>query len=88
MEATMFSVKLSFQTLTFRDDVRFPSGHYVMLITNNEGVVTKHLYGPLTDKELEQFHRNYALAAQHLLNVMPHSAPHWNEPRKLTDPPT
>lgn len=56
MNATVFSVKLTMQTLEFRNDPRWPNGSYVMVTTDfGSGVVERRLFGPLDASLIAQF---------------------------------
>lgn len=68
MEATVYSYKMTFQTLTFRDDPRFQDGLYILVVTElAENEVNRTLFGPLTEDVLEQFRVSYTQATEKMI---------------------
>jgi hypothetical protein len=70
MEATVYSYKMTFQTLTFRDDPRFQDGLYIMVITElADNTVSRIMYGPLTEDLINRFRKRYVQAALDMLKA-------------------
>lgn len=84
MDATVYSYKMTFKTLTFRDNPRFQDGLYIMVTTElAEHEINRTLYGPLTEDVIHRFREGYIQAAQQMLEAAAILLP---RPAHLPDP--